>query len=354
MIEYKKADLLQEDADAIVNTVNCVGVMGRGIALQFKNKFPENFKRYALACKKEEVQPGKMFVHQTGQLTNPKYIINFPTKRHWKGKSKIEDIDSGLEDLIHVIKKYHIKSIAIPPLGSGLGGLDWEIVKQKIESSLKSLDDTKIIIFEPNELKTKKSISKSIPKMTAGRAALVELMDRYLEGLLDPFVTLLEVHKLVYFMQEAGEPLKLNFKKATYGPYAQNLRHVLNAVEGHLLSGYEDGGDTPDKQLKLIPGAREDAKMFLKDKTATQRHFQKVADLVEGFETPFGLELLATVHWVIKTETIKSVDDAVSSIYKWNSRKKQFTKRQIELAMNTLKEKNWILLTEKGYCGVLN
>jgi O-acetyl-ADP-ribose deacetylase (regulator of RNase III) len=295
-----------------------------------------------------------MFVHQTGQLTNPKYIINFPTKRHWKGKSRIEDIDSGLEDLVNVIKKYHIKSIAIPPLGSGLGGLDWQIVKQKIESSLKSLNDTKIIIFEPNELKTGKSISKSIPKMTAGRAALIELMDRYLDGLLDPFVTLLEVHKLVYFMQEAGEPLKLNFKKAKYGPYAQNLRHVLNAIEGHLLSGYEDGGDTPDKQLKLIPGAREDAKKFLKDKATTQKHFQKVADLVEGFETPFGLELLATVHWVIKTETIKSVDDALSSIYKWNSRKKQFTKRQIELAMNTLKEKNWIFLTEEGYCGVLN
>ena len=245
MIEYKRADLLQEDADAIVNTVNCVGVMGRGIALQFKNKFPENFKEYAAACKKQEVQPGKMFVHQTGQLTNPRFIINFPTKRHWKGKSKLEDIDSGLADLINVIKKYNIKSIAIPPLGSGLGGLDWELVKKKIETSLSRLDNTKIIIFEPSELATAKSASKVVPKMTHGRAALVELMDRYLKGLLDPFVSLLEVHKLVYFMQEAGEPLKLEFQKASYGPYAQNLRHVLNAIEGHLLSGYEDGGDAP-------------------------------------------------------------------------------------------------------------
>ena len=348
MIKYKKADLLQEDAEAIVNTVNCVGVMGRGIALQFKNKFPENFQKYAEACKNKEVQPGKMFLVRTGQLTNPKYIINFPTKRHWRGKSRIEDIESGLEDLVRVIRQYNIKSIAIPPLGSGLGGLNWETVKQKIHTSLYALDDTEVIIFEPTELGSKKSVTKVAPKMTPGRAALLELMDRYLHGLLDPFVTLLEVHKLLYFMQEAGEPLRLKFTKAPYGPYAENLRHVLNAIEGHFLTGYEDGGDNPTKQLTPMSDAVKEAKRYLENRSDTQKHFRKVADLVEGFETPFGLELLATVHWIAKTEDIVDQADLVEKVYRWNDRKKQFTERQINIAFQTLVEKGWIDRNSEG------
>jgi O-acetyl-ADP-ribose deacetylase (regulator of RNase III) len=155
MIEYKTGDIFANDAQAIVNTVNCVGVMGKGLALQYKNKFPQNFKEYAKACKEELVQPGKMFVHQTGQPTNPKFIINFPTKRHWRDKSKIEDIQNGLDDLIQVIEKLNISSISVPPLGSGLGGLDWQIVKQIIEQKLAS-EDCKIIVFEPLEQNGKK------------------------------------------------------------------------------------------------------------------------------------------------------------------------------------------------------
>lgn len=341
MIEYKNGDIFAEDVDAIVNTVNCVGVMGRGLALQYKNKFPQNFKEYALACKKGKVVPGKMFVFQTGQLTNPKYIINFPTKRHWKGKSKIEDIEKGLDDLNHTIQKYNINSIAIPPLGSGLGGLQWQKVKSIITQKL-SDNKCKIVQFEPLEQKIEKNISKEVPKMTAGRAALVELIDRYLKGMLDPVVSLLEVHKLMYFMQEAGESLRLTYKKAPYGPYADNLRHVFNAIEGHLISGYEDGGDAPDKQIELLPGAVDDAKEFLQDKSVTQQHFKKVADLVDGFETPFGLELLSTVHWVCKYEQAKSIEETIEKIYAWNSRKQQFSKRQITIALKHLIKNEWL------------
>jgi len=99
--------------------------------------------------------------------------------------------------------------------------------------------------------------------MTVGRAALVGLIDRYLRGLLDPFVTLLEVHKLMYFLQETGEPLRLCYVRGVYGPYAENLRHVMNEIEGHLIVGYADGGDAPDKQLELVPGALEEANAFL-------------------------------------------------------------------------------------------
>ena len=343
MIEYKRGDILREQAEALVNTVNCVGVMGRGIALQFKNAFPDNFKTYAAACKNDEVQPGRMFVHETGKLFHPRFIINFPTKRHWRGKSRMEDIEAGLKALAETIRLHNIRSIAIPPLGSGLGGLEWADVKQRIEDIMQTLPDVRVIIFEPGGAPVAEKMvrNREVPKMTAGRAVLVELMNRYLAGLLDPFITLIEVHKLMYFMQEAGEPLRLKYTKAPYGPYAENLRHVLHALEGHLLTGYADGGDIPDKQLKLLPGAVKDASVFLKDHPDTRTRFDRVADLVEGFESPFGMELLSTVHWVVHNDSVNSVDETIRRVHAWSNRKMQFTPRQIGLAVNVLSRKGW-------------
>jgi len=344
MIEYRTGDILQTDAEALVNTVNCVGIMGRGVALQFKTTYPENFKAYEAACEREEVQPGRMFVFETGTFTNPKYIINFPTKRHWRGKSRMEDIDAGLRALADEIRTRHIRSIALPPLGSGLGGLDWRDVRPRIEAALRSFDDVQVIVFEPHaDPESQVAVSsREVPNMTAGRAALVVLMHRYLGGLMDPFVTLLEVHKLMYFMLEAGQPLRLQFSKGPYGPYAENLRHVLHAVEGHLVSGYADGGDAPDKELELVPGAVSDAEGFLKDHAAARARFDRVADLVEGFETPFGLELLSTVHWVAAREGVANADAVVAHTYAWNERKKRFSSRQIVLALNVLVKKGWL------------
>lgn len=340
MIEFKSGNILEADAEALVNTVNCVGIMGRGIALQFKNEFPENFKAYEAACARQEVQPGKMFVFETGTLTNPRFIINFPTKRHWRGKSRMEDIDSGLQALVEEIRNRGIRSIAIPPLGSGLGGLNWADVHPRIEAALRGLQDLHAIVFEPNgEPATVRS--RETPAMTPGRAALVVLMHRYLGGLMDPFISLLEIHKLMYFMQEAGEPLRLRFVKAPYGPYAENLRHVLRAVEGHLVAGYADGGDAPDKQIELVPGAVNDAESFLTSQHETAARFARVGTLVEGFETPFGLELLATVHWVVTHEQAASVEDAATKVYAWNERKSRFSRRQIGIAFDTLRAKWW-------------
>jgi len=150
MIEYIKGDLLRSNAEAIVNAVNCAGVMGRGIALQFKKAYPENFNIYSVACKNNEVVPGKMLIYEIISITNPKYIINFPTKRHWKEKSKIEDIKSGLLDLAGVIRGLDLNSIALPALGCGLGGLDWNEVKQEIESAFSELPEVKAFVYEPN------------------------------------------------------------------------------------------------------------------------------------------------------------------------------------------------------------
>ncbi|MCW5981593.1 MAG: macro domain-containing protein [Bryobacteraceae bacterium] len=344
MIEFKSGDILKDDAEALVNTVNCVGIMGRGIALQFKQAFPRNFEAYAAACREEAMQPGRMFVFETGQLSPPRYIINFPTKRHWRGKSRMSDIEAGLEALVDTLREKRIRSVAIPPLGSGLGGLDWSKVRERIETAMQSLSDVRVTVYEPKgaPASDRMTRSRAAPAMTAGRAALVELIHRYLGGLLDPFVTLLEVHKLMYFMQEAGEPLRLKFKQAIYGPYAENLRHVLNAIEGHLVSGYADGGDVPDKQLKLVPGARDDAARFLERHEDTRSRFDKVTALVEGFESPFGLELLSTVHWVVRREDVGSLDAVIARTYAWSPRKRQFTPRQIGIAVSVLSRKGWI------------
>ncbi len=341
MIHFTIGDLLKTDAEALVNTVNCVGISGRGVALQFKKLFPENFSAYAAACKRDEVQPGRMFVYETGRLTNPRYIINFPTKRHWRGKSRMEDIETGLDALIGEVRRLGIHSVALPPLGSGLGGLEWSQVRSRIEKAFAGLTDVQITVFEPSGSPEVVRSSKT-PKMTAGRATLVGLMHRYLRGLLDPFITLLEVHKLMYFMQEAGERLSLRYTKAPYGPYAENLRHVLNSIEGHLISGYLDGGDEPDKLLELVPGAVEDAESFLDDNVATSKRFDTVVDLVTGFETSFGMELLSSTHWVATRDHATTPEDAVSRLYDWNERKRKFSEEQIRLAWDMLADKGWL------------
>jgi O-acetyl-ADP-ribose deacetylase (regulator of RNase III) len=343
MIDYRKGDVLSADAEALVNTVNCVGFMGRGVALQFRKAWPENYTAYVAACKRNEVQPGRMFVHETGRLTNPRYIINFPTKRHWRGKARIEDIQAGLVALVVEIRQRGIRSIAIPPLGAGLGGLKWETVRTHIDQVLSRIDDVHVVVFEPSgDPEVIRNVrGGKVPRMTPGRAALLGLMNRYLSGLLDPTVSLLEVHKLMYFMQEAGEPLRLRFAKAPYGPYAENLRHVLHAIEGYYLSGYGVGGDTPDKPLELIPGAVRDAQVALESQPESLAHFDRVSRLVDGFESPFGMELLATVHWVMRHERATGDEAVINRTYAWSDHKKQFTLKQIMLASRVLQEQGW-------------
>lgn len=341
-IELTTGNILKADAEAIVNTVNCVGVMGRGIALQFKKAFPANFRAYALACENGEVQPGRMFVFDTGAFTNPRYVINFPTKRHWKGKSRIEDVESGLVALAKEVRERGIKSVAIPPLGSGLGGLNWDDVRPRIEAALRDVPDLNVLIYQPNGAPEVVK-SREVPNMTPGRASLVTLMHRYLQGLMDPFVTLIEVQKLMYFMQEAGQPLRLKYIKHHYGPYATNLSHVLNKVEGHFVAGYQDGGDQPDKELTIVPGAIPEAEAALQHEHHTHEHFNRVSELVDGFETPYGLELLATVHWVATREGADTPEKALARIHDWNERKRTFTGRQVAIAFDTLKSKGWLV-----------
>jgi O-acetyl-ADP-ribose deacetylase (regulator of RNase III) len=347
MIELKHNDIVTADVEALVNTVNCVGVMGRGIALQFRKAFPENFKAYKAVCDRGELRPGKLFVYTQDQLTNPRYIINFATKDHWKDKSRLDYIDSGLDALVQEVRRLGIRSIAIPPLGCGLGGLRWSEVHPRIERAFSTLPEVRVLVYEPKGAPEAFDMVKEArtPKMTVGRAALLGLMNQYLAALMDPFVSLLEIHKLMYFMQEAGEVLRLHYSKGIYGPYAENLRHVLNHIEGYFIRGYGDAEDDPETQIELIPAAANQAHAFLERHPDTHKRFDRAVELVEGFETPFGMELLATVHWVATHEGCSTVEEAIEKTYAWNSRKRMFEPAQIRIAWEVLQQKGWLSRT---------
>ena len=347
MIELTRGDILKADAEALVNTVNCVGVMGRGIALQFRKAFPECFKAYKVVCDRKELHPGKMHVCDLGRLENPRLVINFPTKRHWKGKSKLEDVEAGLVALVDMVRQRNIRSIAIPPLGCGLGGLEWSEIRPRIERAFADLQDVQVLIFEPGGAPAAEAMARETktPNMTVGRATLLGLMRRYLGALMDPFVSLLEIHKLMYFMQEAGEQLKLQYTKGPYGPYAANLRHVLNLIEGHFITGYGDADDAPERQIELKPEAAERADSFLQAHLATRERFGRVVDLIDGFETSYGMELLSTVYWVANQEGAKTPEEATDKTYAWNDRKRMFRPEHIHKAWDVLDQKGWLTQT---------
>jgi O-acetyl-ADP-ribose deacetylase (regulator of RNase III) len=345
MIELRKGDILKADAEALVNTVNCVGVMGRGIALQFRKEYPANFEEYKAVCEQKKLQPGRMLIYELHRMMNPRYIINFPTKRHWKGKSRIEDIDAGLKALIEEVRTRDIRSIAIPPLGCGLGGLEWNDVRPRIEKTFRDLPEVQVFLYEPAGAPDAAEMAreKKTPQLTSGRAALLGLMQRYLVAVMDPFITLLEIHKLMYFMQEAGENLRLRYQKGLYGPYAENLRHVLSHIEGHFISGYGDGADRPTTQIELKTETSTAVQTFLGNHPATHARFDRVVDLIKGFETPFGMELLATVHWVARYEGAKTADEAIEKTYQWGDRKRMFNEAHIRLALEVLHKKRWLV-----------
>lgn len=347
MVELTRGNLLEAPVEALVNTVNCVGYMGKGIALQFKQAFPANFKHYEAACHSGDMVPGKMLIHDNGGLVNPRYIINFPTKRHWKGRSRIEDIESGLKALVADVQRLGIRSIAVPPLGCGLGGLEWRVVRPMIEQAFAALPDVQVLLFEPAGAPDAKAmpVRTERPHMTPARALFIRLMDAY--SALDYSRTLLEVQKLAYFLQEAGEPLRLNYEAGHYGPYAANLNKVLEVMEGHFIRGYGDS-QKPDAEIELLPGAVDEASVFLADKRDSLARLEQVADLIEGFETPYGMELLATVHWVAhyggrQGETpAADVDAAIDVVHAWNPRKQNIFKPDHIRAA-------WMQLTQRGW-----
>jgi O-acetyl-ADP-ribose deacetylase (regulator of RNase III) len=345
VIKITQGDLLkQDDVDAIVNTVNCVGVMGKGIALQFKNKWPANFREYGAACKSKLVRPGRMMVHDSGGLVRPNYIINFPTKDHWRGASKIEYIRDGLVDLIVQVRRLGIRSIAIPPLGCGNGGLNWNEVRPLIEEAFADINDVEVRLFEPVGAPDPKSmeVRTKRPKMTPGRAAVVKVLDTY--RALGYGLSRIEVQKLAYFLQEAGEPLKLIFARHQFGPYSESLRHALNTMEGHFIRGLGDG--VVEAEIVPTEDALAEAELFIAqhDRRDLANHVTRVGRLIDGFQSAYGMELLASVHWVTKNEPFtRSADEAVHAVHSWSERKRALMNpRHILTAWARLEKEGWI------------
>jgi O-acetyl-ADP-ribose deacetylase (regulator of RNase III) len=347
MTKLTQGNLLAAPAEALVNTVNTVGIMGRGIALQFKQAYPAMFRDYERACKAGELKLGKVQVFDLGGLVGgPRWIINFPTKGHWRADSRMADIEAGLKDLVAAIRRLHIRSIAIPPLGCGNGGLDWNEVRPRIEAALAEVPEVEALVYTPGgaPVAAAMPVRTERPKMTMGQAAMIALMDRYLQGLLDPFISLLEIHKLMYFLQAAGQPLRLKFEAKSFGPYATNLRQVLIRMEKHYTQGYGDGKDTPTQPIEVLPGAVADAENFLADDEAIRARMSRVAQLIEGFEDPYGLELLSSVHWVMQQdpEARDNPEMAAAAVHRWNVRKRRTLKREhILTAWERLRSQGW-------------
>jgi O-acetyl-ADP-ribose deacetylase (regulator of RNase III)/uncharacterized protein YwgA len=349
MITRGTGNLLMADVDALVNTVNTVGVMGKGIALQFKRAYPSNFDDYKAACDLGEVQVGRMHVHELSQVSGPRYIINFPTKQHWRSPSKLEDITSGLIVLRDEIVKRGIKSIAVPPLGCGNGGLDWNDVGPLIEQALGTIPGVEVRIWEPSGSPAPKSMPNATPRppLNRERASFLAALGRYVQsgianGLaIEPRVSLLEAHKVAYFLQKLGLPLGLKFDKGTYGPYSQRLDRAISVMEGHFVTGFGDGTSGAQALLELDKEAVEEAEMFISESAefeAIARRFQK---LISGFEEPFGMELLSTVLFASEEldGTTVTLDKVVEYIQGWNDRKRRlFTSTHIATAWNRLEE----------------
>lgn len=332
MIEFRKDEILNANSEAIVNTVNTVGIMGKGIALEIKEKYPQNYQLYKKACDRNEVVIGKMFTTFTNTLENPKYIINFPTKKHWRFPSEISYIKEGLEDLKNVILSLKIKSIAIPPLGCGNGKLDWNIIKPIIVNSLKNIPDLDIFIYEPLNISLVTNFQNSNKKIELNpvRALVLALFERY--KVLGYDITLLEAQKLTYFLQRFGENLKLNYTENTYGPYARNLDYLLNYLDGHFIKGMRHRDIKPFDKIELIEEKRKEISECIKINCTVEQkeRLKKVSDLIEGFESPLGMELLATVDFIINKnrDTIDNDQRLIDEVQKWSKRKKELLKPQ--------------------------
>lgn len=353
MIQETQGDLLNADAEALVNTVNCVGVMGKGIALQFKRRFPDVFKEYTTACDRGEVQIGRMHVVPTGEIMGPKYVINFPTKRHWRSPSRLEYINEGLQDLRNVLGELGIRSIAIPPLGAGNGGLNWSEVHPLIEEALQDFSDVKVLLYAPSE--TKRSIDGVANlRMTWGRALMLDLLQEYIEQRksAEPWedakgASHLEIQKLMYCAEIFEPRLKLAFQANRYGPYSERVRHLLNGMEGKFLSGFGDGSSQvlAFDPIRVTAKGEEELKYYKTNHVDNRSICDQVMGLIKGFEGPYGLELLATTHWVISREGANNPESATARVQAWSQRKGRiFTHEHVSSAFTNLEQ---VVLSQK-------
>ena len=323
MLKFVKGNLLESEAEALVNTVNTVGVMGKGIALQFKNQFPENYKIYSKACKNNEFNIGDLLVTEENSLLNGrKLIINFPTKTDWRKPSEYSFIEKGIIKLVDLIKEKKIKSIAIPPLGAGNGGLDWVKVRRMMEYYLRDLDSD-IFIFEPNNL-IEEILKKERVKLTPARAMLLSVLFELVKN--GEFVSEFSAEKVAYFLQKFGakEEFKLNFSPNFYGPYSGKVKHVLYYLNGSYITGYSSKDKKPFEEISLRANTEHEIIQYLDlpENLKYKNSVNKTKDFLKGFYSSFGLELLSTIDYIMNTQKTKSEVEIINHLKNWSERKK--------------------------------
>lgn len=351
MIEFTQGNLLETDAEALVNTVNTVGVMGKGIALMFKEQFPENNKAYIAHCKAEAFAPGTLFVTERSDMLGPRWIVNFATKKHWRHPSKMAWIESGLAELRQFIQDKGVHSIAVPPLGAGNGKLEWSDVRPRIERALGDLGGVRIIVFEPTAKYQNVAKRTGAKKLTPARALIAELVRRY--WVLGFECSLLEIQKLAWLLERALEqqgldnPLDLRFSANRYGPYADRLRHLLEGLDGSYLRCDKRLADAGPLDVIWFDESKADyVATYLKspDVAPYRPAFDETAAVIDGFESPLGMELLATVDWLLAREGCPAtVTDVQSGLDRWpggadagQRKRRLFDERLIKLALERL------------------
>lgn len=349
MIKFTQGNLLEAHAEALVNTVNTVGVMGKGIALMFKERFTENYRQYAAACKAGEVRVGKMFVTEVRELGGPRWVVNFPTKQNWRAPSRIEWVRDGLQDLRHFLVEKQVKSVAIPPLGAGNGGLEWYEVRKQIEIALGDLLGIEIVVFEPTKQYQNVAKRAGVEKLTPARALIAELVRRY--WVLGMECSLLEIQKLAWFLERSIEklnlgdnPLKLEFIAHKYGPYANKLDHLLNGLDGSYLHSDKRVSDADPLDVIWFDDERKTlVQTYLKTEAKSyEPALEYTARLIDGFESPFGMELLATVDWLLYKEGVQPTVQAIrEGLQHWPAgaaerKNRLFDDRAIRIALDRL------------------
>lgn len=319
MIRYTKGDILESSATALVNTVNLVGVMGKGIALQFKNLFPDNNKQYQAACKSGNIGIGKLFVTRQSTIFGEKLIINFPTKDDWRKPSEYAYIQAGLEDLIRVIDQYHITSIAIPPLGAGNGGLNWVRVREMIEQAMANVN-AEVIVYEPNAQIVEKMKAERAPLTKARALLLYVLYDLVRNG---EFVSEFSSEKVCYFLQRFGAQhlFKLSYTPQYYGPYSGKVRYVLYAMNGSYIMGYSAMDKKPFEALSLVADAYPAVKQMVESDDELRPIAEKTTSFLNGYYSDFALELLSSVDYIMNQYGELSAEDIYAHLSQWNHRK---------------------------------
>jgi O-acetyl-ADP-ribose deacetylase (regulator of RNase III) len=362
MIRYTQGNLIEADAQALVNTVNTVGVMGKGVALMFKDAYPENFKAYEEACRLKEVQLGKMFVTERREMFGPKWIVNFPTKAHWRYPSKVEWIVQGLEDLKRIIREKGITSVALPPLGAGNGGLAWKDVRSQIEAALGELVDVEVIVYEPTAKYQNVAKRTGVETLTVTRALIAELVRRY--SILGFDCTLLEIQKLGYFLERLVLKLNLDnrmdfqFTANKFGPYSEKLKHLLNGLDGSYLHCDKRLGDAGPFDVVHFDDSKRDkvsAYLTLPEVKEFRPALEKTSELIDGFESPLGMELLSTVDWLVNRASVEPNVPAIRKrLASWPGGKtagerklRLFEDRTIEIALSALAEAGLTSATSK-------